>query len=151
MTFDPEGRQILCSRDYAGFRLDDETDEDMYDFRRLLHGVPSIVHEPAMNGMTGLVRQLIGVKMPEEKTSGMHGALLMALMPERTSSLSASFVSAGTQTRASARGTICFAADAATGEIVKSGNPAGKEPAGRLYGFHAHRGQQLSGDYEPRH
>ena len=124
MTFDPEGRQILCSRDYAGFRLDDETDEDMYDFRRLLHGVPSIVHEPVMNGMTGLVRQLIGVKMPEEKTSGMHGALLMALMPERTSSLSASFVSAGTQTRASARGTICFAADAATGEIVKSGNPA---------------------------
>ena len=124
MTFDPEGKQVLCSRDYAGFRLDDETDEDMYDFRRLLHGVPSIVHEPAMNSMTGLVRQFIGVKMPEEKTSGMHGALLMALMPDRTSALSAAFDSGGTQTRASARGTICFAADADTGEIVKSGNPA---------------------------
>ena len=122
MEFDPTGRQTLCSRDYAGFTLNDEQNSEMYDFRRLLYGVASIIHAPSQDALTGLERQLIGVKKPSSSASGMHGALIMALMPDRTDSFSASDPDRQNSMKA-ARGTSCFVADSSTGEIYYSNNP----------------------------
>ena len=79
MLFDSRGRETLCSRDYTGFRLDDERYGELEDFQRLLHGIPSIVHEVQTDGMTGLERQMIGVTLPDAPGSTMHGALLMGI------------------------------------------------------------------------
>ena len=123
MLFDPDGRQTLCSRDYSGFRLDDDKDPELYDFRRLLRGVPSIVHETGVYEMTGLKRQQIGVKMPVPDEPDRHGALIMALPPDRTSRVFTDF-GAGSETLSAARGTCAFAADSATGEILYASNAA---------------------------
>ena len=45
MLFDDEGRQTLCNRDYSSFTLSRGLVENSADFRRLLLGIPSIVHE----------------------------------------------------------------------------------------------------------
>ncbi len=123
MLFDSRGRETLCSRDYTGFRLDDERYGELEDFQRLLHGIPSIVHEVQTDGMTGLERQMIGVTLPGAPGSTMHGALLMALLPERTSAFASAFDGGVFQVPSSTRGTVCFAADPVTGEILYSSEP----------------------------
>lgn len=81
--FDDSGSQALCSRDYSGLTLDRWPGQSAGDFRRLLQGMPSIVHEASMDAATGQERQMIGVKTPSADDSGRHGALIMALMPDR--------------------------------------------------------------------
>ncbi len=120
MLFDSRGRETLCSRDYTGFRLDDERSSQLQDFQRLLHGVDSIVHETAVDGMTGLERQLIGVKLPAAEPGQMHGAMILALLPERTSAGSDFKADGSFRTASGARESRCFAADAETGEILYS-------------------------------
>ena len=118
--FDSRGRQAQCSGSYTGFRLDDEDYPALYDFRRLLYGVPSIIHETAIDSITDLKRQQIGVTMPLRERDNMHGALIMTLLPERTAK---SYDIGNTGMLSSASGTICFAADSADGLIVYSSQP----------------------------
>ena len=119
MLFDSKGQQTLCSSDYSGFTLNDEDEPELYDFRRLLYGVPSIVHPSSVNSLTGLERQLIGVKMTDADKPGKHGALLMALSPERTGKV-ANALDATSHDVTYSRGTISLAANAETGEILFS-------------------------------
>ena len=117
MLFDSEGKLTNCSREFSGFTLTNEKNSELYDFRRLLYGMPgSISHDTSADGMTGLERHLIGVKIPA-KSTGMHGALIMALMPEVVEG----WASFNDETQISvAGGTACFAADSDTGEILYS-------------------------------
>ncbi|MBO5497652.1 MAG: mechanosensitive ion channel, partial [Oscillospiraceae bacterium] len=66
---------------------------------------------------TGLERQLIGVKIPAADGVSMHGALLMALLPDRTSPADG-FAVQDAKAPLTMSGTICFAADPLTGEIL---------------------------------
>lgn len=118
--FNSRGRQTLCSGDYTGFRLDDEDYPALYDFRRLLYGVPSIIHETAVDPITDLERQQIGVTMPLGEKDNMHGALIMTLLPERTAK---TYDVGSNGIFSSASGTICFAADSEDGVIVYSSQP----------------------------
>ncbi len=118
MLFDHSGQLTCCSRAYSGFSLTDGQDNELYDFRRLLHGMSgSIVHDTSAEGLTGLKRHLIGVGLPDE-AAGKHGALIMALMPDVAERWYSSFEDNTPLTVAS--GTYCFAADSATGEILYS-------------------------------
>ena len=124
MLFDSKGNETACSRDYVGFTLGSGPEDEMYDFRRLLHGVPGIVHEASLDAGTGLVRRMIGVKVPATEPGSLHGALIMALLPDRTDGSDLTLTDAGTfRARASSEdgsalsGTMCFAADAVSGEI----------------------------------
>ena len=118
--FDSRGRQTLSSGDYTGFRLDDEDYPTLYDFRRLLYGVPSIIHETAIDPITDLKRQQIGVTMPLGERDSMHGALSMSLLPERTAK---SYDTGDRGILRSVSGTICFAADSTNGLILHSSQP----------------------------
>lgn len=83
MLFDSDGKEIACNADYAGFTMDNGLGENSRDFRRLLMGVPSVVHDVSVDSITGLTRQFIGVKVPSSSGSGNtpHGALVMAIRP----------------------------------------------------------------------
>lgn len=83
MLFDSDGREIACNADYAGFTMDSGLGENSRDFRRLLLGVPSVVHDVSTDPVTGLTRQYIGVRAPSPSGSGNtpHGALVMAINP----------------------------------------------------------------------
>ena len=87
MLFDPKGNEILSSADYVGFTMYEGLGENSADFRRLLRGVPSIVHDVSLDPVTELERQYIGVRLPFRTESGdtEYGALLMAVIPHMKS------------------------------------------------------------------
>ena len=64
MLFDSKGNETACNRDYVGFNLGSSPEDERWEFRQLLHGVPSIIHEASFDPQTRLERQLIGVKIP---------------------------------------------------------------------------------------
>ncbi len=83
MLFDPKGKEIACSADYIGFTMDKGLGENSADFRRLLKGIPYIIHDFSFDPVTELERQFIGVRVPFRTGSGEteYGALLMAISP----------------------------------------------------------------------
>ena len=120
MLFDSSGKETLCSKEYVGFTLEKDLGKNSGDFLRLLHGIPGIIHEPSSDGTTGLMRQLIGVKMPDQKKEGAYGALIMALYPEQIESV-IRLTDANELMKLMGRDeSICFAADSTTGEVILS-------------------------------
>lgn len=124
MLFDGQGKETLCSRDYVGFTLDRGLGQKGSEFRRLLYGLSSIVHEPSVDSTTGMERQMIGVKLDLPNSSGgeQHGALIMALLPEQTRQTENLFHINEQLAQLEAKGTLCFNADASSGVIRFSGD-----------------------------
>lgn len=81
MLFDDKGHETLSNAPYVNLTFSGVSAASTYDFRRLLTGVPSIVHEPKVDEATGLNRQLIGVCMHDDNTSDGYGALILARIP----------------------------------------------------------------------
>lgn len=104
IVFDENGDEIGCSEEYSGFSLEKDKKEPSTDFRRLLKGIPSIIHETERDFITGENRQIVGVRYripdkevtdsvspgvsPDSETadivlqnggSGKYGALLVSL------------------------------------------------------------------------
>jgi len=124
MLFDSQGKETLCSRDYVGFTLDRGVGPNGSQFRRLLYGMESIVHAPSVDSITGLERQMIGVKLKLPLSNGedLHGALIMALLPEQTKQTEDLFRINEKLAQLEAKGTLCFNADASTGVILYAGD-----------------------------
>lgn len=117
MLFDNQGYETLCNRDYVGFTLDKGLGENSSDFRRLLYGMPSIVHAASTDSITGLERQMIGVKLPASDNGTKHGALVMALLPEQTKRTTDLYQLDEKSALFAMSGTRCIAVDAETGVI----------------------------------
>ena len=124
MLFDSKGNETACNRDYVGFNLGSSPEDERWEFRQLLHGVPSIIHEASFDPQTRLERQLIGVKIPASEPGHMHGAMIMALLPGQTDGGVLALKEDRVLSLETARGTSCFAADAAAGTILYASNPA---------------------------
>ena len=123
MLFDSDGKETATNSNFAGWTMDAGLGEDSSDFRRLLKGIPSIVHGVSKDPMTGLTRQMVGVTMPSSGAGDKpHGALIMALVPrmqiKSRMEMSEQFVFLNTG------GRLCFFADQTSGEIMYSSDPA---------------------------
>ncbi len=88
MVFDSGGNEFACSGDYTGYSLGvgdpgagDEADASA-DFRRLLHGEKLIIHEPAEDRFSRLVRQIMGIRITLPEEQGKYGAMLIAVEPD---------------------------------------------------------------------
>ncbi len=120
MLFDRNGREMASNTDYSGFTMDEGLGEDPSDFRRLLLGVPSIVHDVSTDPTTGLTRQMIGVTVPTASDNGRvkHGALVMGIVPVQENAepdeIRALLLSL------SEGGAVCLFTDKETGEILYS-------------------------------
>ena len=88
MLYDDKGRETLSSSRYTLLSYGAGEDSTTYDFRRLISGVPSIVHETCRDEVTGLERQLIGVSMDDGDASDGYASLIVALEPDGTRRLS---------------------------------------------------------------
>ena len=122
MLFDANGEETASNADYSGFTMDDGLGENSSDFRRLLRGIPSVVHDISTDKTTGLTRQMIGVTMPLSSASGKakHGALVMALIPEQRVLETAN---ASRQLRYLSReDSLCLFTDKETGKILYTGD-----------------------------
>ena len=79
ILFDENGEETACSREYIGFALPVDPSDPFHDFRRLLKGIPSIVHEPGKDMITGETRQIVGIRYAVPGKEDTFGALLIAL------------------------------------------------------------------------
>ena len=76
MLFDRKGKETVCSEAYTDLQLDSCFGENSGDFMKLLNGIPSVVHDPAVDNLTGRTSQLVGVCLPQDKG---YGALVMSI------------------------------------------------------------------------
>mgnify|MGYP002624201414 CR=1 FL=1 len=83
MLFDDQGRETLTNAPYVNLTLGGSASSE--DFRLLLLGVPSVVHETQTDEQTLLTRQLIGVSVYDDDISNGYGALILAMMPDTDS------------------------------------------------------------------
>ncbi len=121
MLFDADGRQTESSNDYTGFRLGTGQGSNSADFRRLLLGVPQVIHDVSLDETTDLERQFIGITMPLGGGQEKNGALIMALLPDRTSRTRGNYGMNEQLEMITAAGNLCFAADAESG-LIKYAN-----------------------------
>lgn len=86
MLFDSDGKETGTSSDYINMELAPEDPDhpvSSSDFRRILKGVPGIVHGAFKDEVTGRKLEQYGVRMIDPN-SGQYGVLLMAVKPEDT-------------------------------------------------------------------
>ena len=81
MLFDDQGNETLTNAPFVNLSYGGGGSSSTRDFRRLITGVPSIVHAPCVDEVTGLNRQLIGVSMDDGDTSNGYGSLIVAVEP----------------------------------------------------------------------
>ena len=81
IIYDDNGDQLESSNRYVNLSLGTAKDDPTTDFRRLLHGVETITHEPAVDSYTDLYSQNIGAAFPI-KGKEQFGAFIMALDPD---------------------------------------------------------------------
>ena len=79
IVFDENGDEIGCSEDYTGFSLGRNEGDPSTDFRRLLRGIRSIIHEPEKDFITGENRQIVGVRYALPDKAGQYGAILISV------------------------------------------------------------------------
>ena len=84
MLYDHDGYEMASSSNYVDMELGTSPDSSTYEFRRLLKGIPSVVHDVKKDEETGLTNALIGVcqEYPGESEE-QYGALLIAVPPNK--------------------------------------------------------------------
>ena len=83
MLFDENGKETLSSNSYFGLDLMKDLVSDGDDFRKLLQGVPKVIHDPEPDLLEGQTVQLIGTPVID-KDGGISGAVIIAIDPEKS-------------------------------------------------------------------
>ena len=79
--YDHTGKEIVSSGGYIDMVLGTDAESTTYDFRRILKGVPYIVHEAEKDETTGLTQVRIGIRTGDAETPGKYGVMLISLDP----------------------------------------------------------------------
>ncbi|MBO4915269.1 MAG: mechanosensitive ion channel [Oscillospiraceae bacterium] len=87
MLYDDHGNELLSDSRYIGLSFGEKESSSTHEFRKLITGVPSIVHQPCEDEATGLYRQLIGVSMDDGDISDGYASLIAAYMQDKSRSL----------------------------------------------------------------
>ena len=100
--------------------------ENSKDFRRLLLGVPSIVHDLSYDPITELERQFIGVRVTTVTSAGNpgYGALLMAIDPKRLSDTDPNSDLPDLLNYFGDENRYCFYTDPESGQILRASEDA---------------------------
>ena len=83
MIYDKKGKEVISNSKYVNMEFGSSPESSTYEFRRLLKGIPSVVHDPKTDEETGLTNAIVGVCMENPEMPDTYGALLIAL-PEDT-------------------------------------------------------------------
>ena len=79
MLYDHDGKEVITNASYIDMELGTSPDSSTYEFRRLLKGVPSVVHDVKTDEETGLKNALIGVCLESPGEADKYEALLVAV------------------------------------------------------------------------
>ena len=120
--YDHNGYETISSSGYLGLVLSTQKGSPGYDFRRLLHGIPSIYHEAAIDEFTGTEQAQIGIRINDPDAPGMYGAMIICVDPEQIDPAISEDINS-LMSNMSLENTLYFAADRTTGKITFSGDP----------------------------
>ena len=122
--YDADGRETVSSGPWIGLELGTDPESSTYDFRRILNGVPNIIHEPETDESTGLNEMRLGIRIHDDENESRYGVMMLNV---DTSSLS----NQGSNPEKAVREifdnlsdpmTTLWISDAKTGRILVSGN-----------------------------
>ena len=120
MLYDVFGRESGTSCDYIGMELGaEDAQTSTSDFRRILKGVPSIVHDPVRDEVTGRTLELVGVRTNDLKNGG-YGVLILAMNPVDGDQTVEEEINSAIKSMTGAE-KLCFSVDPGTGEVVYTG------------------------------
>ncbi len=117
--YDAEGNETVSSGDCIGLTLGRDPESTTYDFRRLLNGIPSVVHSRELDEVTGKNEIRLGLRIKDTKDPSRYGAMIISVDP----ALWDIDLSELTQTvlqNMAGENMILFVADPKTGEILSS-------------------------------
>ena len=118
--YNANGDETVSSGDYIGLSLSTDKGSGTYDFRRILKGVPSIVHELETDEVTGQTGVRIAVRIRDDGDPSRYGAMIICVDPvllESDLSLAADSV----LQNLSGENVILCIADSESGKILSSG------------------------------
>ena len=79
--YDHTGKETVSSGSYIDMYLGTDPKSTTYDFRRILKGVPYIIHEAETDEITGLTQVRIGIRITDASAPGKYGVMLISLDP----------------------------------------------------------------------
>ena len=77
--YDSDGRETVSSGRWKGLELGTDPDSTTYDFRRILKGVPSIVHDPEVDEVTGLNEMRLGFQIEDDSSENQYGVMIICV------------------------------------------------------------------------
>ena len=119
--YDADGNETVSSGDYTGLALSSEPKSTTYDFRRLLRGVPTVVHGQDVDETTGLSELRLGIRIQDSADSGKYGAMIISVDPALWN-FDFSEMTQSVLQNLSGPDTILFIANPKTGKIMSSNN-----------------------------
>lgn len=117
--YDKNGNETVSSGSFINLSLGHDPSSTTYDFRRLLSGVPSIVHDQEIDEITGLNEIRIGLRIKDESNPSEYGAVIISVDPEVLASDLQGLMQSVLQNLSGPDTTLCIA-DPETGEILLS-------------------------------
>ena len=115
--YDHTGKEIVSSNGFIDMYLGTGPESTTYDFRRILKGVPHIVHEAEKDETTDLTEVRIGIRTTDPAEPGKYGVLLLSLDPSVFEQAAAEEISS-TLRYMSDEETMLWIAQKETGDIL---------------------------------
>ena len=77
--YDSNGCETISSGPWIGLELGTDPDSATYDFRRILKGVPAVVHEAETDEVTGLNEMRLGIRIRDASSDDRYGVMLLCV------------------------------------------------------------------------
>ena len=77
--YDADGCETVSSGPWINLALGTDPDSSTCDFRRILKGVPNIVHDLEMDETTGLYEMRLGIRIRDEKSKDRYGVMMLCV------------------------------------------------------------------------
>ena len=77
--YDSNGRETKSSDPWVDLELSTDPASTTYDFRRILKGVPYIIHDPEIDEVTGLNEMRIAIRIRDDLSQDRHGAMILSV------------------------------------------------------------------------
>ena len=82
ILFDRTGLETVSDSDFVRFRISNDPNDQSYEFRQLMYGVPYVVQDAQPDELTGRYHQFIGAALRNESGEA-DGFLQISVMPDK--------------------------------------------------------------------
>ena len=117
--YDADGNETISSGDLIDLSLSRTPGTASYDFRRILNGARSVIHDKEINEVTGEDEIKIGIRLQDESDEAKYGVLILTVDPSSWGSVLQDMNQSVLDNLSGQDAALCIV-DSATGEILAS-------------------------------